>query len=168
VKPDVELGAWIVAAYKVISEYDAEHPAFDSFEALIKAARTGELLSAIRSMGSVDGEKFEKFRKLSRLKPSAAKQVLREAETLGLVEISWSKANSRIADRVRVVTDSKEAVFEAVGKLFPRFEPTSVELATVSLLSATLAIPCPLEGVKSQLASKGYPDQAVRGGQARD
>ncbi|MGA7460721.1 MAG: hypothetical protein WBW69_10870 [Candidatus Korobacteraceae bacterium] len=50
-KPDVERGAWIIAAYKVIGDYNPDDPAFDAFEALIKAARAGELFSAIRSLG---------------------------------------------------------------------------------------------------------------------
>jgi hypothetical protein len=38
-KPEIELGAWIVAAHKVISKYNIDHPALDPFEAIIVGGR---------------------------------------------------------------------------------------------------------------------------------
>jgi hypothetical protein len=157
-KPDVERGAWIIAAYKVIADYNSDDPAFDAFEALIKAARAGELFSAIRSLGTVPADKFEKFRKLSRLKPAPAREILREGEKLGAVEITWSKDSTRVADSVRFKNGTKEGVLEAVGQLFPRLQPSATELAVLDLLSGTLLLPRAVDDLKSELTAKGYKE----------
>jgi len=158
-KPDLERGAWIIAAYKVIADYNSDDPAFDSFEALIKAARAGELFSAIRSLGNVHADKFEKFRKLSRLKPAAARGILREAEKLGAIEITWSKDSTRVADSVRFKDGTKEGVLQTVGQLFPLLQPSSTELVVLELLSGTLLLPRSIEDLKSELTAKGYKEK---------
>jgi hypothetical protein len=160
-KPDVERGAWIIAAYKVIADCNSDDPAFDSFEALIKAARAGELFSAIRSLGTVSSDKFEKFRKLARLKPTPAREILIEAEKLGAIDIAWSKDSARVADSVRFREGSKERVLETVGQLFPLLRPSSVELAVLELLSRTLVLPHAIGELKSELTAKGYDEGTV-------
>jgi hypothetical protein len=79
----VQQGAWIIAAYKVISKYNLDNAVFDPFEAAIIAARSGEMFSAIRALGSIEGQKFEAYRKLCKLKRSNATTVLRFAKNLG-------------------------------------------------------------------------------------
>jgi hypothetical protein len=160
-KPDVERGAWIIAIYKVIADYNSDDPAFDAFEALIKAARAGEIFSAIRSAGTVPGDKFEKFRKICRLEPTPAREVLQHAEQLGLIEISWSNEQGKVADLIRFREGTKESVLSAVGRLFPLINPSATELAALDILSATLLFPRPMEDLKSEIAARGYPDMVA-------
>jgi hypothetical protein len=157
-KPDVERGAWIIAVYKVIANYNSDDPAFDAFEALIKAARAGELFSAIRSLGTVPGDKFEKFRKICRLKPAPAREVLQHAERLNLIEISWSKEPTKVADSIAFKENTKEAVLSAVGQLFPLIGPSDSELAALDILSATLLFPRRMEDLRSEVAAGGHSD----------
>src|SRR5262245_48616538 len=96
--PEVERGAGVIAARRVISKYPTDHPAFDAFDALLKAGRAGDLFSSTRALGSVEADKFERHRKLAHLKPTAAREVLRYAEQLGYVEISWSQDGASVAD----------------------------------------------------------------------
>ncbi len=157
----MEQGAWVIAAHKVIAKYPTDHPAFDSFDALLSAGRAGDLFSATRALGKIDGDKFERHRKLSRLKPSAAREVLSHAERLGVVEISWAAESSRVADAYRFKKDSKGAVLDAVGKIFPLLQPTAAERATVALLSATLRLPQRDESLKNQLANEGFAEEQI-------
>src|SRR5690349_15879225 len=116
-KKEVQLGAWIVAAQKALSKWNAEELALDPFEAIIVAGRAGELFSATRAMGVVDGNKFETYRKLASLRPIVAKQVLKEAESLGLIDVTWPSDSKRIVDQFRFRDNSKEGVLDGVGKL---------------------------------------------------
>jgi len=50
-KPEVDLGAWIVAVYKVVSQYNVDDPALDPLEAIVTAGRAADLFSATRSLG---------------------------------------------------------------------------------------------------------------------
>ena len=160
--PEVELGAWVIATHKVISKYPTDHPAFDAFDALLKAGKAGDLFSATRALGVIDGEKFEKHRKLARLKPAVARETLGHAERLGAIEISWSHDASLVADRFEFKKNSKKAVLEAVGKLFPLLQPTAVERATVELLSATLQLPKTIESLINELAAKSFKERDIR------
>jgi len=92
-KPEIQLGAWIIAIHKAFSSWPSDHPALDPYESIINTGCAGDLFSATRAMGVVDKDKFEAHRKLAKLKPSIAKHLLREAETLGLVDIRWSSPN---------------------------------------------------------------------------
>jgi hypothetical protein len=89
--PEMLVGAWVVAANKVISKFNTDEAVFEPFEAIILAGRTGELFPATRSMGTVDGQKFESHRKLVKLKKRDAKDVLQKDEQLGLADIAWPK-----------------------------------------------------------------------------
>jgi hypothetical protein len=159
--PEIELGAWVVAAHKVISKYPNDHPAFDAFEALPKAGKAADFFSATRALGIIDSEKFEKHRKLALLKPSIAREVLKHAEELGAIDISWSRDASLIADRFRFKKNSKEAVLDLVGTLFPLLNPTGIEKATVDLLALTLHLPQTTESLKNDLSRKGYGERDV-------
>ena len=85
-----DTGAWLVAIYKVLSQYNTDEPALDPLEAVIKAGRTAELFSAIRATGRIAGARYEIHRKLARLRPSDAKRVLEIAEALGYVDVAWT------------------------------------------------------------------------------
>ena len=154
--PEIELGAWVIAAHKVISKFPTEHPAFDAFDALLKAGRAGDLFSATRAQGALDADKFERHRKLARLKPAVAREVLRLAEQLGAVEVSWSKDDSIVADKFKFKKNSKKSVLEAVGQLFPLLKPSAVEKATIELLSATVRLPQTSESLKNELAARNH------------
>lgn len=65
---EVRIGGWLVSIYKAISSYDVDDPAFDDYESVITSAKTAELLSSIRSLGTVDHQKFE-VRSLSEIFP---------------------------------------------------------------------------------------------------
>lgn len=159
--PETELGAWVVAAHKVISKYPSDHPAFDAFDALPKAGRAGDFFSATRALGDIDSDKFEKHRKLALFKPGNAREILKHAEQLGAIEISWSRDPSLIADRFRFKKNSKQAVLDLVGQVFPLLNPTGVEKATVDLLALTLHLPQTTESLKNALAQKGYGERDV-------
>jgi hypothetical protein len=159
--PEVALGAWVVAAHKVISKYPNDHPAFDAFEALPKAGRAGDFFSATRALGAIENEKFEKHRKLALLKPSIAREVLGHAEKLGAIDISWSNDASLIADQFRFKKNSKKAVLDLIGRLFPLLNPTGVEKATIEILALTVHLPQTSESLKNELTQKGYGERDV-------
>jgi hypothetical protein len=164
--PEIELGAWVIAAHKVISKFPTEHPAFDAFDALLKAGRAGDLFSATRAQGELDADKFERHRKLARLKPAVAREVLRLAEQLGAVEVSWAKDDSIVADKFKFKKNSKKSVLVAVGQLFPLLKPSAVEKATIELLSSTVRLPQTSESLKNRLARNHFNerdiDQAIK------
>ncbi len=66
--------------YKVLSQYNTDEPALDPLEAIIKAGRAAEVFSAVRATGSVDGERFEIYRRLARIRPSDARRIVEIAE----------------------------------------------------------------------------------------
>jgi hypothetical protein len=76
-------GALIVTVNKVLSKYNIDHPAMDPLEAIINAGRFAELLSSTRALGRINGSKFNNYRKLSKLRPLVAKELLKIAESLG-------------------------------------------------------------------------------------
>jgi len=161
VNPDVQLGAWIVAAHKALSRWGADQIALDPFEAIIIAGRAGDLFSATRAMGMLDAEKFESHRKLARIRPLVARQVLREAETLDLVEITWASGSDFLLHHFRFKNNSKEGVLEAVGKLFPRLEPSNVARATLEILGATVDLPRTVDDISNLLSSKGFVERDI-------
>ena len=78
----IQQGAWIIATNKVLSKFNLDQLVFDPFDATITAGRAGELFSAIRSLGLINGRKFDVYRKLYKLKPSVTIQVLKIAEAM--------------------------------------------------------------------------------------
>jgi len=85
-----DIGAWIVAISKVLSQYNTDDPALDELEAIITAGRAAALFSALRSAGVVQQEKYEIHRKLAGLKPSIARRVVETAARTGYVSVEWT------------------------------------------------------------------------------
>ncbi len=160
-KKDIEVGAWVVAAQKALSKWNADELALDPFESIIVAGRAGELFSATRALGAVDGTKFETYRKLAQLKPIVARQVLKESESLSLADVTWSKVPGKIVDSFRYLNNSKEGVLEGVGKLFARLEPSDICRAALEVLNLTLELPTSLEGARNFLSQRQFPDDAI-------
>jgi len=161
VTEEVQLGAWIVAAQKALSKWNVDQVALDPFEAIIVAGRAGELFSSTRAMGVVEGSKFEIFRRLANLRPLVAKQVLREAEALALIEVAWSTDSKTIVERFRFRDNSKEGVLEAVGRLFPRLQPSDISRAALEILGATLELPITIEQTRNLLAARGFAETDI-------
>jgi len=160
--PETELGAWITGAYQVVSQYNVDDPALDPLEALIKAGRASYLFSATRSLGTIDAHKFNSHRKLSKLKMSAAKEVLRVAESKGFVDVNWANDPNKPVHSFAFKIDSKEKALEAAGAVFSELEPTNVERAILDLLAFTLNIPVPVAMVMNELTSRGYAADDAR------
>jgi len=158
-KPEIELGAWIVAAHKVISKYDVDHPALDPFEAIIIGGRAADLFSATRSLGKIDSTKFDAHRKLARLKLFPVKEVLKSAERLGFVDVTWTRDPTRPVLNYRFKVNSKEAVLDATGSIFPYLNPTSIAKAALDVMRTTLYLPDAFDRVINELITKGYPQQ---------
>lgn len=160
-KPEIELGAWIVAAHKVISKYNIDHPALDPFEAIIVAGRAADLFSATRSLGVIDSSRFDAHRKLAKLKLSPAKEVLRFAEQLGFVDVAWREDATHPVDSYRFKQDSKEGVLDATGSIFPRLNPTNIAQAALDVMGGTLHLPEVSDKVINGLTSKGYSEEDI-------
>jgi hypothetical protein len=162
-KPEVLKGAWIIAVNKVVSKYPIDDPALDPFEATIIAGRIGELFSATRSLGRINGEKFDAYRKLSKLKISATKNVLKIAEELEYVDISWnSDPDSYPIENFCFLQDSKETVLEAVGMIFDQLESTKIERAILNILSQTLILPQLEDSIISTLIKLGVSEKDAK------
>ena len=101
-KVTTEEGAWVVAIHKVISRWNLDDASFDPLEAIITAGRAADLFSATRSLGAIKSDVFEKYRKLSLLKPSQAKTVLKVAEAAGHVEVQWNGAKTALQEYTAV------------------------------------------------------------------
>jgi hypothetical protein len=135
-----EQGAWIVAIYKVISHWNLDDASFDPLEAIITAGRAADLFSATRSLGPIKADTFEKYRKLSLLKPNQATVVLKMAEAAGQIDIQWNNAKTAVQE-YRFWRDSKEAVLDATATVFLGSSPTGCALSLLSLLQLTISIP---------------------------
>jgi hypothetical protein len=160
-KQDIQLGAWIVAAQKALSKWNADEIALDPFDAILIAGRTGELFSATRAMGTIAGQRFETYRKLAFLKPMVAGHVLRIAESLGLVDIDWPKDSQLVVERFRFKKNSKEGVLEAVGQLFPRLHPSDISRAALEILGATLELPITVDQAKNLLSAQKFAEKDI-------
>jgi hypothetical protein len=158
-KPEIQLGAWIVAAHKALSRWPSDHVALDPYESIINAGCAADLFSATRAMGAVNKDKFEAHRKLAKLKGSIAKNLLKEAQSLGFAQITWSDKNS--INSFEFNDNSKKGVLEAVGKLFSVLDPTDVAKATLDVLAATVVLPQRESDCRSLLSGKGYSDKDI-------
>jgi hypothetical protein len=156
--PEIELGAWITAAHKALSRWNPDTTALDPFDSIITAGKTGDLFSATRAMGKIEGAKFEAHRMLVKLRPTLAKQVLKSAEALGLVDIDWSNDDSAPISGFRFNRHSREGVLEAVGLLFPTLGPTKIALAALEILGSTLVLPRSEGEIRNLLSKGGFRD----------
>jgi hypothetical protein len=154
--PEMLVGAWVIAANKVLSKYNTDDAAFEPFEAIILAGRAGELFSATRSMGKVDSKRFESHRKIVKLRQRDTKDILKKAEQLGLVNVDWPKDDGTAIESFAFRTDSKEAVLEATGSLFGALNPSNVARAVIDLLGLTLHLPRRLDTMHNTLSKRGY------------
>jgi hypothetical protein len=158
----VRVGGWLLAIYKAISYYDVDDPVFDEYEATVIAGKTAQYLSSIRALGKIDASKHEVYRKIARLKPRPAIEVLKELEKLSAVEVEWKKnADPPAVISVKTLVTSKAEVLATSSKVFDQFQPTPSARAAVEALDSTLHLPIPETEVLSALARKGFHSPAV-------
>lgn len=155
-----DTGAWLVAVYKVLSQYSLDEPALDPLEAIIKAGRAAELFSAVRAAGRVDADRFEIHRKLARIRPSDAREIIEISAEQGYVEVGWSAATPRTVGTLEFRVNSNDSVLEAAGALFERLNATPTSLAVLQILQATLPMPKTQEAVRNELGS--LPEKTVK------
>jgi len=160
-KPEVDLGAWIVAVYKVVSQYNVDDPALDPLEAIVTAGRAADLFSATRSLGKIDAAKFDTYRKLARLKSLPAKEILNQAHKLGFVDLGWSADHQEVT-WFQFGTDSKEAVLEATGAIFSRLNPAPSARAVLQILQDTLVLPKNTDLITNSLVAEGIAESTAR------
>ena len=153
-------GAWIVATNKVLSQFNLDQPVFDPFEATIIAGRAGELFSAIRSLGFVNGQRLDAYRKIYKLKRSVAIDVFRKAEKIGAVEVAWktSEGYDEI-DGAKFLIDSKDEVYKLTNSLFDSLHPTKIEMAVLYILSLTIFTPRTVREIKAKLIESGLSEE---------
>jgi hypothetical protein len=159
-KNHIQQGVWIIATNKVLSKYNLDQPVFDPFDATITAGRAGELFSAIRSLGLVKREKFDAYRKFYKLKPSVTKKILKIAEELESLDVSWSiDPESNQVEGVKFLNDSKDEVYKLTGKLFRKLHPTKIEASILDILSNTLLVPQTVREIKIKLIESGLSEK---------
>lgn len=157
----IDIGAWIVAVYKVLSQYNTDDPALDDLEAIITAGRTAELFSAVRSLGVIDHEKFEAHRKLAGLRPSNARRVLQIAVTKGDAYVDWSDDQPPVVKQFCFLRDSNDAVLEAAGSVFENLDSTPVARAVIEILRTTITAPRNVDTVTANVVHAGIQESAV-------
>lgn len=160
-KNHIQQGAWIIATNKVLSKYNVDQPAFDPFEATITAGRAGELFSAIRSLGTITHQKFDAYRKFYKLKPSVTTQVLKIAQEIASVDVSWSTDDLNRVTAVKFLNDSKDEVYKLTFELFLRLNPSKIETAILDVLSNTLLVPQTVREIKNILIGSKLSEKEV-------
>lgn len=156
-----DTGAWIVAIHKVVSQYNVDDPALDELESIIAAGRAAELFSAVRSLGSIETQKYEVHRKLAGLRPSLARIVVEAAAKNGDVEVDWSNDSPPVVTRFEFKTDSNAAVLTATGALFQRLDPTPVARAIIEVLRTTITAPSAVDDATANVIATGVPEASV-------
>jgi hypothetical protein len=153
----VRAGGWIAVIYKAIRYYDVDDPAFDHFEATITSGKTAEFLSSIRALGKIDQQQYEVYRKLARLKPRQALEVLQELEKDGTVDVVWDAGVDPAAvSSITCKVTSRAGVLGASAKLFESSSPTPSARAAIDVLDATAHFPVPQSRVIERLTGKGF------------
>lgn len=155
-----DTGAWLVAVYKVLSQYSTDEPALDPLEAIIEAGRAAELFSAVRAAGRVDADRFEIHRKLARIRPSDAREIVEIAEEQGFVDVTWSASTPPTVEALEFLVNSNDSVLEAAGSLFERLDPTPTALGVLRILQTTLPMPKTQDVVQNELS--GLPEKTVK------
>jgi hypothetical protein len=162
---NIRQGALIVTVNKILSKYNTDHPAMDPLEAIINAGRFAELLSSTRALGTIDGSKFDAYRKLSKLRPLVTRELLKIAEELGHIEIQWSDDSPKNIISFKTVDNKADIVFSAANDIFNHTNPSNEALVILLLIEQTLMIPWPIDKIKSNLAkrfSEKYIDDAIK------
>jgi len=158
----VRCGGWLVAIYKAIASYDVDDPAFDDYDATIISAKAAEFLSSIRSLGRVDSQKYEVYRRLARIKPSQSVDLLRQLESLGALTVEWNKSTDPVSvSAVTAVATTKAAVLVAVAQLFEAHSASPKARCAIEILDATVHLPVPQAGVISVLTRKGFSSKVA-------
>jgi hypothetical protein len=158
-KSHIQQGAWVIATNKVLSNYNLDQPVFDPFEATITAGRSGELFSAIRSLGTVERQKFDAYRKLYKLRPTVTVKILKIAEELERVDITWNTvSDSNQVDAVKFLKDSKDEVYRLTSEIFTKLHPSKIETAILDILSNTLLVPQTVHEIKNKLFNTGLSE----------
>ena len=159
-KSYIQQGAWIIATNKVLSKFNLDQPVFDPFDATITAGRAGELFSAIRSLGFVKRKKFDAYRKLYKLKSSVTIRVLKIAEALESLDVSWdTDPDSNQVEGVKFLNDSKDEVYKLTSELFRKLHPTTIEAAILDILSNTLLVPQTVREIKNKLIKSRFSEK---------
>lgn len=158
--PKVRKGALIVATNKVLSKYSMDDPVMDPLEAIVNAGRMAELLSSTRALGRIDAKKFEAYRRLSRLRPLEARELLKKAKQLEYVTIEWSKDDPPSVLSFEPNYTSSEHVFAVAADLYEFMKPSSESMALLAIVEDTLIIPQPLASIKSRLTGIGIPEES--------
>ena len=128
-----------------------DEPALDPLEAIIKAGRAADLFSAVRAAGQIGAEKFEIHRKLAKIRPSDAREIIEIGEEQGYVDVTWSADTPRTVASLEFRVNSNDSVLEAAGALFGRLDPTPVALAVIQILQCTLPMPKTQDFVRDEL-----------------
>lgn len=157
----VRAGGWIASIYKAIRCYDIDDPIFDHFEATIVAGKTADFLSSIRALGKIGQQQYEVYRKLARLKPKQATEVLQELEKENLVEVEWSSEAEPTVVSVACNATTRAGALGASAKLFESSSPTPKARAAIEALAASVHFPVPRSRIIEQLADKGFGEDTA-------
>jgi len=151
VSANTDVGAWIVAVYKVVSQYSIDDPALDPLEAIVLAGRAADLFSAVRACGRIDADRFEIHRKLARIRPSEARRIVEISSEQNHADVSWSTESPPNVKAFEFCGSTNDAVLEAAGDLYPRLDPTPVAGAILGILQSTLPMPKSTETIREEL-----------------
>jgi hypothetical protein len=157
----VRLGGWIVSLYNAIREFNLDDTSFDDYETLILAARAAELLSSIRSLGRLTGEKFDTYRRLSSLKPKSAIHVLLGLQKLGALEIEWSNDKSPSIVNVEAKVTTKAEVLAAAASLFSQENTSEKAQCLLNILDNTVDLPIKESDLKNRFTKTAQNDIKV-------
>lgn len=106
-----------------------------------------DLLASLTAKSSIHIESF-----INKLKPSVVINVLKIAEELESLDVSWSTdPGSDQIEGVKFLNDSKDEVYKLTGKLFRMLHPTKIEAAILDILSDTLLVPQTIREIKDKL-----------------
>lgn len=159
----VRVGGWLVSIYKAINCYDLDDPAFEEYDSVIVSARTAEFLSSIRSLGALDGEKFEIYRKLARLKQHQIVDILKRVQSLGAIDVRWkTDGGASVVSRVTSLVTTKEEVLAAAAMLFEELQPSEKARLAVALLDSTVHLPVREGKVIADLVKAGFSEARTK------
>lgn len=159
----VRLGGWLVCVYRALSYYDIDDPVFDDYHPVVTYARSAEFLSSIRSLGQIDGQKYEIYRKLARLKRDNASEILKRLEASGSVSVAWNVKTvpASVASLESNLT-SKADVLSVSAQLFQQAHPPEKARVALALLDTTLHVPVREMQLGERLVKSGYSEESVK------
>jgi|ERR1035437_322184 hypothetical protein len=153
-------GAIIIAINQVLSGYNTDDPIMDPLEAIINSGRLATLVSATSALGIIDGNKFDIYRKLSKLKPLVAKELLRIAEKLDYITIEWNeKVNSPASFKVN--NPQQEIIYCLASDIFDSLAPSEIAKILLKLVHFTLVLPYSEYDIKSKLIRLGFDERGI-------